>query len=268
MQYCAPLILSLFCQVKSVEMAAQARPFPLEYGTNFAEKCVPGGCKFPAAKQRNVLELLCHVKGLHLSIRAGVCEFALLLGNYLQDVPTDINYNRQLSLYRRVLGLDRKFRAEKHALQKSRKFNPAWGAGCNQTLQDLLQAEFRVAAQAAASFTGEDNPEDTSEEDCCNEDPHHMQGRTRGCNSAQCKCSDLIRAQEKASKERGRAADLQKRLAEVTTEKVTAQRKATFQEHRCEKLLAFQPLLESKDLLGMAAQVKDLERDLEKMKAT
>ena len=38
---------------------------------------------------------------------------------------------------------------------------------------DLLQVEFRVAAWAAASITCEDNPEDTSEEDCWNEDPHH-----------------------------------------------------------------------------------------------
>ena len=65
----------------------------------------------------------------------------------------------------------------------------------------------------------------TFEEDC-NEDPLHVQGRTRGCNSAQCETSELSRAQEKASKERSRVADLQKRLAEVTAEKVTAQRQA------------------------------------------
>ena len=103
MQYCAPrpLVLSLFCQVKSVEMAAQALPFPLEYGTNFAEKCVPGGSKFPAANQRNatVLELLFHVKGLHLKDnRAEVCEFYALLGNYLQDVPSKGQYNLLLNL--------------------------------------------------------------------------------------------------------------------------------------------------------------------------
>ena len=46
----------------------------------------------------------------------------------------------------RVLGLDNKFRAAKNALQRSKKYNPAWGAGCNQALQDVLQAEFRVAA--------------------------------------------------------------------------------------------------------------------------
>ena len=80
MQYCLPLNLGLFRQVKSVKMAANTLPFPLEYGTNFAEKCVPGGSKFPAANQRNVLELLFHVKGLHLKDnRAGVCEFCVLL---------------------------------------------------------------------------------------------------------------------------------------------------------------------------------------------
>ena len=97
-----------------------------------------GGCKFPAAKQRNLLELLFQVKGLHLKpFRAEVCEFSLLLVNYLRGAPT--NYNQQLYLYRRVLGLDTTFRrrAVKHVLQKGRKFDPAWGPGCNQKLQDL-----------------------------------------------------------------------------------------------------------------------------------
>ena len=171
-------------------MAAKTLPFPLEHDTNFAEKCVPGGCKFPAAKQRNVLELLFHVKGLHLKpLRAEVCEFSLLLGNYLQDVPTATNYDQQLYLYRRVLGLDTTFRrrAVKHVLQKGRKFDPAWGPGCNQKLQDLLQEAFRVAAQAAASIICDGGPGlSPSEEDCnINEDPLHvqLQGRKRGRSS-------------------------------------------------------------------------------------
>ena len=80
--------------------------------------------------------------------------------------------------------------------------------------------------------------------------------------------SEIRRAQEEASKERAKAAGLQQRLAEVTAEKAKAQRRATFHEHRCETLRGFQAPLESKDLLGLAAQVNDLERDLETMKAT
>ena len=118
--------LSLFRQVKSVKMAAKTLPFPLEYGTNFAEKCVPGGSKFPAANQRNVLELLFHVKGLHLKDnQAEVCEFCVLLGNYLQDVPSTHQYNLQLNLYRRVQVLDTKFRAQKDSLQKRGNLDPA-----------------------------------------------------------------------------------------------------------------------------------------------
>ena len=109
-------------------MAAKTLPFPLEYGTNFAEECVPGGSKFPAANQRNVLELLFHVKGLHLQDNwAEVCEFCVLLGNYLHDVPSKDQYNLQLNLYRRVQVLDTKFRAQKHSLQKRGNLGPAWG---------------------------------------------------------------------------------------------------------------------------------------------
>ena len=137
MQYCLPLNLGLFRQVKSVKMAANTLPFPLEYGTNFAEKCVPGGSKFPAANQRNAPELLFHVKSLHLKDnRAEVCEFCVLLGNYLQDVhvPSKHQYNLQFNLYRRVQVLDTKFRAQKESLQKRGNLSsdPAWGPGCNQ----------------------------------------------------------------------------------------------------------------------------------------
>ena len=103
----APLNLNLFRQVKSVKMAAKAFPFPLEHGTNFAEKCVPGGSKPPAANQRNVLELLFHVKGLHLKDnQAEVCKFCVLLGNYLQGVSSTHQCNLQLDLYRRVQVLE------------------------------------------------------------------------------------------------------------------------------------------------------------------
>ena len=130
--------LSLFRQVKSVEMAARQLPFPLEYDTNFMEKCVPGGSKFPAVSQRNVLELYFYVQSLPVERarveRARVCEFNRLLGNYLQDVPTKDNYNQQFTLYRRVQGLDTKFRASKKTLQKRGNFDPSWGPGCNPVL--------------------------------------------------------------------------------------------------------------------------------------
>ena len=168
----------------------------------------------------------------------------------------------------RVQGLDTNFRASKKNLEKRGNFDPSWGPGCNPVLLQLLQTVFRVAARASLhlSCSGAEDPgvppsAESSEEDCSD----HVEGRKRGRSSEN---SDIRRAQEEASKDRAKAADLQKKLAEVTTEKVTAQRKATFHEHICGKLQAFQPSLESKDLLGLAAQGKDLERDLETMKAT
>ena len=126
---------------------------------------------------------------------------------------------------------------------------------CNPVLLQLLQTVFRVATWAplhlacsGAEDFGVPLSEEHSEEECSDQ----VQGRECGHSSVN---SEIRRAQEEASKDRAKAADLQQRLAEVTAEKAKAQRRATLHEHRCAKLQAFQAPLESKDLLGLAAQV-------------